>query len=272
MGACIAMKKEYMIYIAVAVIVIIGVAVYLLSTNHSNGCSECGKQVSSMYIKKLSGIANNYTLADQIGAGVVVLSGKYANPPKFINAKPLSVDGKPEVLYVGGEFCPYCATSRWGLIIALMRFGNFTGLTYMESSPTDYAADTATFSFVNSSYRSNILYFNGVELFDRYEKNLTTTNFSPSEQLVYSKYSINGIPFMDFENGSVLSGASISPLILQGYDWNRILENLTNQNSVIAQSIIGNANVYTAYICESNQTLNATAAACKQSYVKAIIG
>lgn len=265
------MKKEYMVYIAVAVIVVIGVVVYLLSTSSSSGCSACGKQVSSSYIEKLSAIANNQTLADSVGAGIVQLSGQYSNIPKSINATPLSTNGKPEVLYAGGDFCPYCAVSRWGLIIALMRFGNFTSLTYMESSPTDYAPNTATFSFVNSSYRSNILYFNGVELFDRAEKNLSTPNFSQTDQLVYSKYSGNGIPMIDFENGSVVSGASISPLILQGYDWNRVLVNLTNQNSVIAQAIIGNANVYTAYICKSNQTINATAAACKQSYVKNIL-
>src|SRR5205814_1816051 len=42
--------------------------------------------------------------------------------------------GKPQVLYVGGEFCPFCAAERWPLIIALSRFGTFTGLDATASS------------------------------------------------------------------------------------------------------------------------------------------
>ena len=43
---------------------------------------------------------------------------------------PLSSGGKPEVLYVGTEFCPYCAAESWSLIVALSRFGQFSGLQH----------------------------------------------------------------------------------------------------------------------------------------------
>ncbi len=42
---------------------------------------------------------------------------------------PPHLDGKPEVLFVGAEFCPFCAAERWPLIVALSRFGRFTALT-----------------------------------------------------------------------------------------------------------------------------------------------
>src|ERR1700748_87338 len=38
---------------------------------------------------------------------------------------PLTANGKPEVVYMGGEFCPYCAAERWALTAALGRFGTF---------------------------------------------------------------------------------------------------------------------------------------------------
>ena len=35
------------------------------------------------------------------------------------NPKPLTANGKPELLYVGAEFCPYCGAMRWAEIVAL---------------------------------------------------------------------------------------------------------------------------------------------------------
>lgn len=222
-------------------------------------------------MQNLQQIANNNTLANNVGPGIVV-SGPYANLPKAINATPLTLDGKPEVLYVGGDFCPYCAVTRWGLILALMRFGNFTRLSYMESSATDVYPNTPTFTFTNSTYKSNLIEFSGFELLNREEQNVTNPNFSTTQQFVYGRYSAAGIPFIDFENKSVMNGASVTPQVVQGDDWNQVVANLTKQNSLEAQAIIGSADIFTAYICEGNQTLNATAAACKQGYIKGILG
>jgi len=261
------MKKEYMIYIAVAVIVIIAVAAYLLLT--LSGCPLCGKPVSSSYIQSLQGISNNYTLADQVGTGTILVGG-FPNVPKSINATPFIVNGKPEVLYVGGEFCPYCAITRWGLIIALMRFGTFSNLTYMESSATDVYSDTPTFTFVNSSYHSNLINFNGYEIYNRMEQN-QTTNISDAYLGIYAMEG-QGVPFIDFANTSVQSGSVISPGLLHGYNYNQVLSNMNNQSSPVSQEIIASANLFTAYICKSNMTLNSSAVACKQSYVKKFVG
>jgi hypothetical protein len=198
--------------------------------------------------------------------------GPDTNLPKVINETTYTVDKKPEVLYIGGDFCPYCGVTRWGLVLALMRFGNFSTLNYMESSSTDIYPNTATFTFTNSSYNSNLIHFDGFEVYNRTEGNVTNPGFTQPYQFVYGKYSSDGIPFIDFANDSIQSGASVSPEILHGSNWNQIIANLTNPSSPDAQSIIGNANIFTAYICKSNQTLNMTATACKQSYVKAIIG
>ena len=244
---------------------------YLLSNNSS--CTQCGKPVGSSYIQQLQQIANNNTLANNVGTGIVQLSGRYSNMPQSINGTTFTVGGKPEILYVGGEFCPFCAVTRWSLVIALMRFGTFSNFTYMESSATDMYADTPTFSFTNYSYTSDFVHFNGFEVYNRTDSTniLTPTGYTTQFQYVTNKYSTGGIPFSDFFNRSIQSGAMISPHILHGQNWNDVLQQLQNSSSVDAQGIIATANIYTAYICKDNATINATAPVCKQKYVKDII-
>ncbi len=264
-------KKEYIIYAVVAVLIVVGVIVYIFTTSGS-GSPMIGRQVSSSDMLALQQIANNNTLANKVGAGIVV-AGAGSDLPAKVSGMPFLVGGKPEVLYVGADYCPYCAATRWGLILALMRFGNFSGLEYMQSSSTDYAADTATFSFINSSYRSSLVHFDGLEIENR-TGGSTGVNLSDSEQLAFNKYSSDGggIPFIDFGNSSVQNGAAVSPVLIHGYTWSEIIRNISVPNSSLAQAVIGNADVFTARICASNSTLNATASACEQPYVKRILG
>lgn len=258
-----------MIYIVVAVIVVVAVVAYLLLAA-SSGSSLIGKPVSHANLASLQAIANNNTLAQQVGSGVA-LAGSNPSIPKPIKAPaPLIVDGKPEILYIGGEFCPYCAVTRWSLVLALMRFGTFTNLTYMQSSPTDVDADTATFSFSNYSYHSNLISFNGVEIYDRQGNAVNSSAYTPLDELIVSKYG-EGIPFIDFVNQSVQSGAVVSPQYLAGENWDQIIAAMNNSGNPISQAEIGTANLFTAQICMSNSTLNSTAPVCKEQYVKTLI-
>ncbi len=259
-----------MIYIVAAVLLVVAIVVYLFFTASST-CLQCGTPVSSSFIKQMSQIANNYTLASSVGAGIAV-AGPYSNLPKKISAMPLIVDGKPEVLYVGGDFCPYCAVTRWGLVIAMMRFGNFTNLTYMRSSSTDVYPNSATFSFTNYTYSSSIVHLDAFEVFDRQDNNITPSNFTQKDKFIVNSFSDGSIPFVDFGNTSIQSGAVVSPGVLIGYDWNQILAYMSDPSSTVSQAVIGSADEYTVVICRSNQTLNSTATACRQSYLKSLTG
>src|SRR5262250_635737 len=64
---------------------------------------------------------------------------------------PLTANGKPEMLYMGAEYCPYCAAERWAMIQALSRFGTFSGLSTVHSSTTDTPTNISTFTFHGSS-------------------------------------------------------------------------------------------------------------------------
>ena len=67
---------------------------------------------------------------DTVGDG----SGSVTAKPTSISGTALTANGKPEVLYVGAEYCPYCAAERWAMIVALSRFGTFSGLATIHSA------------------------------------------------------------------------------------------------------------------------------------------
>ena len=82
-------------------------------------------------------------------------------PPDKLPAsnKVLLVGGKPEVLFIGAEYCPYCAAERWALVMALSKFGTFSNVMGVISSSTDVNANTPTFSLYHSGYTSPYLSF-----------------------------------------------------------------------------------------------------------------
>jgi hypothetical protein len=82
---------------------------------------------------------------------------------KAVSGPPLTLDGKPEVLYVGDEYCPYCAMESWPLIVALSRFGQFTGLGTSRSPAFDHIAPIDGWTFHGSRYASPYLSFVPVE-------------------------------------------------------------------------------------------------------------
>src|SRR5699024_4593292 len=89
------------------------------------------------------------------------------NPLQAILGSPVDADDTPTVLYMGADYCPYCAAIRWPLVVALMRFGDFSGVKYMRSSHDDVYADTVTFSFHGAEYASDHVKFASVEFQDR---------------------------------------------------------------------------------------------------------
>jgi hypothetical protein len=187
-----------------------------------------------------------------------VKAGGLANPLTPVAATPMlkDADGKPIVLYVGGEFCPYCAAERWSLVVALSRFGTFSDLKLTQSSSTDVYPDTATFSFVGSHYTSQYLTFQGVEIADRQQQPLQ--KLTAEQQAVMATYDAppytqvqGGVPFVSIGNQYVTASSGFNPQLLAGLSWEEIAARLSNPQDPATQGIIGNANYLTAAICEA---------------------
>jgi hypothetical protein len=157
---------------------------------------------------------------------------------------------KPEVFYYGAEFCPYCAAQRWPLIIALSRFGTFSGLETTSSSSSDSYPNTVTFTFRGATYTSQYVDFRAVETTDRDRNPLQSP--TASEQQLISSYDSGGtIPFIDFANKYAATGAMYSPDTIGGMSWLAVRDSLKQPDSTQARAIIGSANLITAAVCKA---------------------
>ena len=184
------------------------------------------------------------TELDAIGQGTANNLIKPVSGPALTGAT-----GKPEVLYIGAEYCPYCAAERWSLIIALARFGTFSGLQTTSSSSTDVYPNTPTWTFRNATFSSQYIDFRSVETTDRDQNALQTP--TAAEQALLAKYDPpENIPFVDFGNRYSFTGATYSPESLANKTWSQIATDIQDQGSDQAKAIVGSANLITAAICK----------------------
>lgn len=255
------LMKKNLVYILViiAIIVVSVAAIIILKNGSSPNVKYSDLPVNQSTMATLQSIADNTTLAN------AVLVGAASNFPSPVNAVPLLLNGKPAVVYIGADYCPYCAVTRWSLILALMRFGTVSNLHYMASSSTDVYPNSPTFSFFNSTYSSQYIVFDGVEYETRTGAPLQ--NLTPLETNLMTHFNgvSGGIPFMDFGNISVLSGAVTIPTAIYKYNWTQVIAQLNNPNSKTTQALVGGADVLTVQICK--MTNNTPTSVCSQPYV-----
>jgi thiol-disulfide isomerase/thioredoxin len=255
-------KRSYTPWIIVALVVVTAFVGYYIFTQSGagSGSSLNGSQVSLTILNELSGVSSN-TLS------LVGTNQPTVQSSKPISGTPLVLNGKPEVLYMGAEYCPYCAAERWAMIVALDKFGNFTGIEYMQSSATDVYPNTPTFTFVGANYTSNYISFVSVEQLDRSSNQLQTA--TASETALLNQYDTGGsIPFIDFGNQYAITGAQYLPTPLQNANWTQIASQVNNPTSPIALSIDGAANHLISAICKIDG--GAPSSICSQSFAQVV--
>jgi Domain of unknown function (DUF929) len=224
--------------------------------------------------------ATDATTAAEVGSipapvfdAVGVLANKGVTAPLALKgqspltAKLANGTSVPEVLYVGAEFCPFCAAQRWATIAALGRFGTWSGLGNTTSSSVDQYANTPTFTFLKAKFTSKYLVFRGVETLNNvYNANNNPPygklmSLSPTESALFAKYdtskyinmspsSDGSIPFISMGNQFLISGASYNPGLLSGLTRTQIASNLAAPSDPISQAIITSANEQTAALCQ----------------------
>jgi hypothetical protein len=198
---------------------------------------------------------------DSVG---VTASTPLVVPTVLTGQPPLTSRGKPEVFYVGAEFCPFCAAQRWPLIVALSRFGHFSRLTNMQSSQSSAFPGIQTFSFVGTVYTSRYLAFTGIELYsaavDAQGVYSQIAALNPEQSLLVARYGtapvkrgseVGTFPFLDIGNVMVTSTSGFSPGILVAQSQGAIVGDLTQPSDPIGQAVVASANYLTAGICSA---------------------
>lgn len=199
------------------------------------------------------------------------------SPLSATQGKPaiLTSGGKPQFLYMGALYCPYCGAERWAMVVALSRFGTFSNLGLTHSSSSDVYPNTPTLSFYKSSYTSKYIDFTPVEMYSatKVGQGYPTLEKPTSDQAtLMSKYDAppyvqaqyaGSYPFLDIGNQFVLSGSQYLPTGLAHLSWTQVAADIRNPNSAVAQQVDGAANSITAAICKI--TNNAPAAVCNSA-------
>jgi hypothetical protein len=240
--------------ISIGVVIVIFLILVIVKSPTTQNTSGADVLAPSSLVNSIESLDN--TVIQSVG------KGSSNAQPISISGPSLSQNGKPTMLYMGAEYCPYCATERWPMAVALTRFGTFSGLGETHSSTTDVYPDTQTLSFYKSTFTSQYLNFTPVEVYSNIASGTGYTSLqkpTSEQQSLEDTYDsppyvpsadAGSIPFMYFGGKYILTGASYSPSTLAGKSYNNITTALKNPKSAISQGVFGTANIITATICK----------------------
>lgn len=159
----------------------------------------------------------------------------------------LFINGKLSFIYIGAEFCPYCAMEQWAIVMALENFGNFSNLSNLTSAEDN----VATYNFIGSNYTSQVVDFQPVEIADNTappnQKSLQTLN--TLQESLFNKYSPQGyFPFICI-GGSIFevgAGPSFNLNAFSGIAFSTI----SSQISAKSGSLYNAINIESGYIIQ----------------------
>ena len=232
--------------VAVIALVVTLIAVKLNQSpaGHEGGASA---ETTAQVQRQVTSIPVN--TFDAVGAGK-------ATGLKAVGGQPaLTSAGKPQLLYMGGEYCPFCAAERWALAAAVSRFGTLTGVSLIHSSATDEPANTPTLSFANAGYTSRYLSFTPVEWYGQAIDTHTPFQHAylqqptAQQQALFNRYAGGALPFVDIGNRYLLPQVQYAPSVLAGMSWAQISAAMRDPSSTVGKDIDGAANILTAAIC-----------------------
>jgi len=276
-GAVLAWGAVGLVIVVIAALVIVKLA---------SGSSTNAKDYTPVTAAPASVVRDVTTIPASVYNTVGVTSPTiHVNSPIVLtNQPPLTLNGKaPSMLYVGAEYCPFCAAERWAMTAALSRFGTWSNLKITASSHTDFAANTHTFSYYGVAYTSQYINFVHKEVDSNVPDSALNPPYTPLETLtkdesqIATKYSSSqfvpgsqggiSFPFVSINNQVLISGASYDPTVLAGQSWSQIASGLNDPTNPVTQAIVSAANYISAGICAS--TKNAPASVCTSPGVQA---
>jgi Domain of unknown function (DUF929) len=265
-------RNRILIVSGSVVVVIAVVLAFVLVKVNSNGSGKSPASASGPTGTALATVVKDTTTVPASTLDTVAGGTATAFPKKISGGSALTSNGKPEMLYMGAEYCPYCAAERWSMVVALSRFGTFKGLGTTRSASGDVFPNTATWTFYKSSYTSKYVAFSSVEE--------TTNQLAPggqgyvplqsptaAQEALINKYdappyvasaSKGAIPFVYIGGKYLITGASASPQVLAGKSWASIASSLHDPGNAVSKAVNGTANYITAAICKTtgNQPSN----------------
>lgn len=227
--------------VGVVVLVVAAVVVLVLVKSSKSGDSDSASLVPE---PAPASIATDVAEVPLSAIAAAHAAGTSTNPPRPIaDGKLRKAEGKPDVLYMGGLFCPYCAGERWALAVALSKFGTFSDLDIVHSAESD----VPTLSFTGSTFQSDYVTFTPKEIRgnEKQGNGWNELETATDEQMALLADPGGGsFPFIDFGGKMYQSGGSVDVSLLIGEKQTEIAEKLaaSTDSDTSQGSLPGNVN------------------------------
>jgi hypothetical protein len=252
-------RRKVMTAFVPVLVVLLVVAAFIVAKTLVGSGAKSGKKGTAAAAEVINKISNvPASTFNAVGAGDIKVV------PKAVNGPALTSDGKPRVLYVGAEYCPYCAAERWAIAVALSRFGTLHNVGQTNSAPAPEAyPNTSTLAFHGTTLDSPYIAFTPYETATNQVKNGSYTrldSLTSADEQLFRKYDAppyvssdnkGSIPFLLIGGKYLISGASYDAGVLAGKTHAQIAAALKDPNSAISKAVVGTANVITAAICDT---------------------
>jgi thiol-disulfide isomerase/thioredoxin len=224
------------------VALVIGAAVVLFLARGGSGANVTGANVTAASDSVPAG-AHRPSDAASVALGQI----------RRESSEPLLDGGKPLVFFMGAEWCPFCASERWGLVEATSRFGKWSGLRELRSREgQDYFPALATYDLSQATYTSDYISIR--------HKEVATVEGDPLQKLgSFEEALVNGydklgsVPFL-FASGPVgryTVELPYSPGLLDGQSFASLRKEVAAAAPTPAvEAIDGQADAITALICK----------------------
>lgn len=262
-------RRQQRLYAGVGILAVVAIAAVLIGVKVSGGGSSTatGSGIDARRPISASSLAavENLTV-DQMRAAAGNI--KLVSYPIAVTDTLTAANGQPELLYIGAEYCPYCAGERWAMVAALSKFGTFTGLHSIVSSPSDTAsAAIPTFSFYQATYSSPSVTFRPVET--QTVSGTTLEKPTAAESANESKYDgppyvkSGGIPYLNLGGKWIQDGINFDNSTMQHQSFDTVAQQIGAQSTQTAGQIAATAGVIVSRLCQLTGGQALDPATCK---------
>ncbi len=243
-------NRTYGILAIALVVLLVAVLVIVKIAGGGSGTLDqasppAGTQIPAATLAKLQSVPIS-TLAAAPTSGIVTT-------PQSANGSSLVAGGKPDLLFIGAEYCPHCAAERWPMYIALSKFGTFNPQPGRIHSAND-DGDVPTLTFYGTTYTSPYFTFNPVEVYtNKPEGNGYAPLQTPTQAQLTLWQNTNGgtFPFVDFGGKKVLPSAQYLFTPLENLPFSAVAAQVGNNSTAIGATIDASAAQLVTTICGS---------------------
>ncbi|HEY0279713.1 MAG TPA: DUF929 family protein [Solirubrobacterales bacterium] len=239
-------RHSHWAWAGLAMVALVIVAVVVLFLTRGNDSDANGTATAAAGLVPSAAVPAG---ADRPPAAASVALGQVRRQ----SSEPMLDGGKPLVFFMGAEWCPFCASERWGLVKATSRFGSWSGLRELSSRMgQDYFPALATYDLSHATYTSDYINVRHIEV--------ATVEGDPLQKLgSYEEGLVNGydklgsVPFLfaSGEPGRYTVELPFSPGLLDGDSFVSLRKEVAAEAPTpVVEAIDGQADAITALICK----------------------